>query len=278
MTVRRISTENKLISLVAKDERIYIGDAGGTLYELGYPFTGLKKLFQSTAPISAVEVDERIYYGNWDGCVGVVGGKNTALSGEMVKCIRIFGSRVYVSVGMKVVILDLNLNVKEQYTMEYKVLAFTEAGGRLYCGMNVPYIARIDAGPEMMGKSGHEMAILCMDGEYTGSADGTVMKQDFSELSRGAVIYKGDEWIRSMHSQHLFSQGRDVIADLDGLRGSASGSLQRIYSHDDNVEGVVCVRDKIVSIGLDYCYYIYDLDVSLGSDEEREIAELLAEC
>jgi hypothetical protein len=278
MLAARVRLPNKPLVVVPVGECVYIGDAHGVLYALKTPYTSATAVFQSVGPISALVFSgDRLYYGNWDGDVGVVevDGKKANFGRHIVKCMVVHQDLIYASVGNFVYVLDLDLAVVHEYKVEHKVLCMSVFEGAVYCGMGVPFVARIGDGIMILGKSAHETSIFCMCGEYTGSADGTVMRQDYSSLERHAVIYKGQQWIRSMHSRYLFSEGKSVVADMSGIKCGSGTGFKHLYSHEADVVGVAAVGSKIVSIGLDYMYCVYDIGFEMSEEEEREIAELM---
>ncbi|TBU16644.1 hypothetical protein CWI40_030990 [Ordospora colligata] len=278
MLIARVRLPNKPLVVLTVGECIYIGDAHGVLYVLNAPYTSAVAVFQSVGPISAlVFSDNRLYYGNWDGDVGVVDGNKINFGSHIVKCMAVHEGLIYASVGDFVYALDFNLVVVNAYKVEHKVLCMSVFEGVMYCGMGVPFVARIDDNITTIGKSAHETSIFCMCGEYTGSADGIVMRQDYSDLERHVVVYKGKEWIRSMYSQYLFSEGKNIVADVDGIRYRLGTGLKNLYSHEADVVGVTVVESKIISIGLDYMYYVYDIGFGfeMSEEEAREISELM---
>lgn len=275
MLFRKFNLPNKPLAMVHKDRVIYMGDAHGFVYELSYPFVAPKVIFQSSAPISSLVVSSEIYYGDWDGGVGTVSGKNINLGVHMVKSMLVHRGLIYVSIGLCVYVLDLHLNVRCCYEVEHKVLSMTSFESKLYCGMGVPFIAQIDSEIKVLGRSLHDTSMLCMHGEYTGSADGKILKQNYADLSSAELFYRGESWIRSIHNQYLFSDGRHVIADVTGLKEGKEGGRTIVYSHDSDVISVTRSGNKIISIGLDYCYCVLDIEASMTPEEERELAELM---
>lgn len=266
--LRRLSLPNKPLAVISDDGTVYIGDAHGYVYRLPSPFIAPRVLFQSPGPVSALAFRMHLYYGNWDGDVGIVGGRTVNLGVHMVKCMLIHRDLVYVSAGLDVHVLDLNLNTVCSHRVEHKVLAMTVFRDAVHCGMGVSFIAKIDGGLSMLGRSIHDTSILCMQGEYTGSADGIVLQQNYSHLQDAQEIYRGSGWIRALHSQDLFSDGRSVVACING-------TLSPIYSHEEDVVGVTQVGSTIISIGLDYAYSVFEASPHITPEEERELAELM---
>lgn len=277
MLVGRVRLPNKPLVVISSQETVYVGDAHGVVYDIKPPYISPRPIFISPGPVSALAADKDLYYGNWDGDVGIVDGKKVNLGNHMVKCMLIDKGLLYVSVGLAVHVLDLDLRTKGSYEVSYKVLCMSVVGDSVYCGMGVSFLARIHGGLEIIGQSLHDTSILCISGEYTGSADGRVLKQDYSDLENAKEVYKGEGWIRSMDSRFLFSDGRQVMADIDGLKGGHGTGLRSIYSHEEDVIGMIRVGNRIISIGLDYCYCIFEIEPSLSAAEEMELAELMRE-
>lgn len=275
MLLRRIQLPNKPLVISSLGDSVYIGDAHGFAYEMKPPYITPAVIFQSSGPISALAVGRQMYYGNWNGDIGIIRGRKINLGSHIVKCMLIHKGRIYVSIGLAIYSLTLDLEIECSYEVKHKVLCMSDFQGSIYCGMGVPFLSRIHSGLEIIGRSLHDTSIFCICGEYTGSADGRVLRQDYYELDNAEEIYKGDNWIRSMYNQHLFSDGRNVMADLDKLKGSGSGGIRPIYSHEEDVVGVIKVGGKIISIGLDYCYCVFEIAPSLSLEEEMEIAELM---
>lgn len=274
MGVRKFSLPNKPLVMISGDRAVYVGDARGFVYEIEHPFTSPRTLFQARGPVSALVLSKGFYYGTWDGDVGVFEGKRINISIHMVKCMTSHGDSIYVSAGLCIYVLSRCLNIRCVYEVEHKVLSMTTLDGSLYCGMGVPFVARVEDGVEVIGRSRHETSILCMSGEYTGSADGRVLRQNYTVLEDAEEIYKGDGWVRSIHSRYLFSDGKRVMGNLLGNNGG--GEVTAIYSHDSDVVGVSRIEDKIVSIGLDYCYRVFDVGLGVTQEEERELLELMS--
>ncbi|AFM97998.1 hypothetical protein EHEL_031020 [Encephalitozoon hellem ATCC 50504] len=277
MSLRRIRLPNKPLVISSLGDSVYIGDAHGFAYEMKPPYISRTVILQSSGPISALAVGKDVYYGNWDGDVGVVGGKKINLGGEIVKCMLIHGDRIYVSVGLMVYGLSLGLDIECSYEVKHKVLCMSAFQGSVYCGMGVSFLSRIHDEFEIIGRSLHDTSIFCICGEYTGSADGRVLRQDYCDLDNAEEIYKGNNWIRSIYNQYLFSDGRNVMADVDGLKGNGSCGVKPIYSHEEDVLGVIKVGGTVISIGLDYCYCVFEIAPGLSPEEEMEIAELMNE-
>ncbi|ADM11244.1 uncharacterized protein Eint_031010 [Encephalitozoon intestinalis ATCC 50506] len=275
MLLRRVRLPNKPLVILSWKNSVYIGDAHGVVYEMKHPYIAPVAIFQSPGPVSALDGAECLYYGNWDGDIGIVGGGKINLGNHMVKCMVVHGDTVYASVGLMVYGLSLELKIKCSYEVKHKVLCMTSFQGSVYCGMGVSFLSRIHNGLEIVGRSLHDTSIFCISGEYTGSADGKVLKQDYDELENAKEIYRGKNWIRSMYNQHLFSDGRDVMGDIDGLKGSLGSGVKLMYSHEEDVVGVVRVGGMIISIGLDYCCTILEVEPSLSMEEEKELAELM---
>ncbi|KMV66473.1 hypothetical protein M970_031040 [Encephalitozoon cuniculi EcunIII-L] len=277
MLSRKVRLPNKPLVIMSLQDSVYIGDAHGNVYEMKPPYTIPTVIFRSSGPVSALGAGKHLYYGNWDGDVGIINGKKINLGNHMVKCMQVHGGLVYVSVGLVVYGLSADLRIECSYEVKYKVLCMSTFEGSVYCGMGVPFLSRIHNGFETIGRSMHDTSIFCICGEYTGSADGRVLKQDYSRLDGAEEIYKGDGWIRSMDSQHLFSDGGHVMADIDGLKGNGGSGIRSIYSHEADVLGVIRVGSRIISIGLDYCYCIFEMEPSLSVEEEMELAKLMDE-
>ena len=271
MGLRKYRLKNKPICIYMHAGSVYIGDAGGCITSCPYPFAVPVPFLQSTkpSPISSICSDGRlVFYANWDGEVAAAGMDGSIVCTKkiecgIVKCCRSFGTRIFLSVNLRVYALDAHLNILNVYEMQSKVLCMEMLGQDIYFGMSVPYVSVL-GGSSWMTR--HATSILCMRASggrlLTSSADSTIRGID------GTCVYEGENWIRSLGSG-VFSEGRHVRR--------LGGKFESMYSHDADVSGVETYKECVLSVGFDCSFCVYDTETAVFSDEEREIQQLLAE-
>lgn len=248
---------NKPLCMTLHSEKVYIGDSRGLIFELTKPFTVPRQVAALSGPVSAITfVRELMYCATWDGTV-YHDGKEVKIGTDPVKCIAAFGNRLFASVDRKLVVLDLNLGIIEQYETTNKIFCMDARADGVQFGLGTGLAAVYTTSYERECKSPHESTVLCMRNGVTGSTDGTVRINN-------EVIFKGGAWTRSVWDANLFSCGREVIVNK-----------KPAYSHDDEVVGVVQCGKAIISIGLDFCYMIYHEGVSITEEEEIELMAML---
>lgn len=256
--LRTIPLPNKPLCITSQDDMLYIGDARGTIYSVSYPYLVPRRLLDGHGPVSSIVfLGEQMYFGTWDGtvCTGEI---EKRLGSNPVKCMCACQDRIFVSVDTKLVVLDMQLTIVEEYCTENKIYCMDFYEGRLRFGLGTGLLSSYRATYEPAEGSGHETTVLCMKGNLTGSSDCTLREG-------GRVVFAGDAWIRSIYDRGLFSCGASV---------HYNNSL--IYSHKDEVVGILKVGDKIVSIGLDYCYCVFEDGDVLDDIAEQELMEMLA--
>lgn len=255
--IRTIKLDNKPLCIVKNNDKVYIGDARGHIYEVADPFTKTRHILTVPGPVSAIcFLGSKMFCGTWDGTV-YLDSKQLRLSENPVKCMCQFNSRLFVSVDKRLVVLDESLSVIEKYDTGNKIFCMEERNGKLHFGLGTGLAASYVSEYEGEHKSSHSSTILCMKDGLTGSCDCTVRKN-------GEIIFGGGSWVRSIWDGNLFSCGKSVICDN-----------VCIYSHDDEVVGLLRVNNTIISIGLDFCYKIYKNGLVIGESEEKELLEML---
>lgn len=251
-----VQLRNKPLTMVYNDKCLYIGDAGGIIYQLKPPFRHLKEIMKFEVPISVIIfLNDEICCGGWDGCI-YYQEKSIKLGKDPIKCMIVYRELLYVSVDKTLKVLDFKLNCIEDYKTESKILCMEIHENQLILGLSTGFISTYTDKYIPARKSSHETSILSMKGELTGSADGTLRKGE-------EVLFQNKKWIRSIWNKNLFSAGNDVYYN-DCL----------IYSHQDEVMMVIMIDESIISIGLDYCYKIYS-DFLINKHEEDEIMKYL---
>jgi len=196
----------------------------------------------------------------------------TKIGTNMVKCFIIHASKIYASVDMNLVVLDLDLRILAKVESKYKIYCMevrrdtgsdrTDDGhaddGTLVLGMACGHIGEYRNNRLEIRKSSQEGNILSIKGGTSGGTGGKLMERE-------KVLYEGAEWIRFVENANLFSSGRRVIRN---------GSV--LYEHEDDVVGLVETENEIVSIGLDYKCKIYREEMEI-SDEDLLMQELNSE-
>lgn len=257
--LKSIPISNKLLCMEVLGENLYLGDAGGVIHLAKYPFTIPVRLITTSAPVSSIAfLNGEIFYGTWDGCINSINSKKK-LGIDPIKCIKVYKERLFVSVDKYVFVLDKNLSILEEIRTPYKVLCMDKHDGKLWFGLGTGMLAAYTNRYESEEKTGHETNILAIRNGITGSADGTMRRGE-------EVLYSGKGWIRSIFDETLFSAGRSVYEN---------GKI--LYDHQADVMDAIRICNKIISIGLDRCYKIYDKGGFTDEKEEDEILRLLNE-
>lgn len=256
--LRSVPLKNKPLCMMEHHDDLYIGDARGIVYVLQSPYCSPRACAEAPAPVSALAQHEHggLYYGTWDGTVHT-GDKSKNLGTNMVKAMLFVGDRLFVSVDTKLFVLSRELGVLEEHETESKIHCMGACGSRVVFGMGRGLVSTYTDAYQPAKKSQHESTILSVQGDLSGDTYGKMLRN-------AEPIYESDGWVRAIHDAGLFSSGRNVIKDSKVL-----------YSHDDEVVGLARIGGKIISIGLDYCYKIYEESFSLAEDEENELMELL---
>ncbi|KAF7683851.1 hypothetical protein TCON_0938 [Astathelohania contejeani] len=276
MALLQIPLPNKPFDLIYAKPNLYYSDAMGNIFQSKYPFTTPKHFHKNKNPVSCMCYHNGIIYGTWKGEVTKLDEKgnnlNTIILGSgMIKSIY-YQNSVYVSIEDSVYILNLQLEIQNQIKTDSRVLCMEYYRGKMYGGMSVPIIARIDKSYQKMDiHNMHDTSILdfCVINEdlYSGSADGTIRRFIFPHSMD--IIHKGEGWVRSLthlNGDLLFSQGRNIIYKNNVL-----------YRHEQDVLKVIYAEEVIISIGLDYKMSIYSFGETCNSEEEKELEELLSQ-
>jgi hypothetical protein len=267
--LRRIPFNNKLLSLEQAGDSIYIGDSRGCIYKMDYPFCNSIKVHNVSSPISSLLWHKnRLFFANWDGEVGFTDfkiSKSVSLVRNIVKCMTIFRDHIFVSIDHIIYILDLELKTKGRLEPPHKVLSFFPTENKCLVVMSVPFLGEIvqnvvgDFVLINVKSSKHDTAILSIHKDLTGSSDGKIMRGD-------NIIYSSSGWINSIFSEYLFSCGRSIILKNEN-------GFKEIYAHKDDVMKVLRIKNKIISIGLDYTVCVWEEEM-ITEEELKEIEEL----
>lgn len=267
--LRKIKLNNKPLSIENVNDNVYFGDSRGYIYKVTYPFQTVERVFDVDSPISSLFwYNNLMFYGTWDGEVGMTDlktKKSIQITRDIVKCMTIYEQHIFVSIDHVVYILDLELNLVDKLEVPHKVLCFYKDEEACLVGMAVPFLGElIKEGDKFkivnLVRSDHDTSILSIYKDLVGSSDGKITK------SGSDVIFSSTGWIRSIYAEDLFSCGMKVIE-------KKNMSYEEIYAHEDEVMGVVRVKGKILSIGLDCSLCIFE-EEELLDDELREIEEL----
>lgn len=255
--LRTVPLKNKPLCIIDNGGDVYIGDAHGAIHLLQAPYDRPRIVETAPGPVSALVFLGRLYYGTWDGAV-CCGEKSRKLGTDMVKAMAAWRGRIFVSVDLRLFVLDPDLNILEEYDTESKIYCVCRHASHLSFGMGHGLISTYSAeGYAAAVQSAHDASILAMSGDLSGCTHGKLMKN-------GEAIFSSGPWIRSIFSEGLFSCGRSVMRD---------GKV--LYCHSDEVVGVLRAGGRVISIGLDFCYKVHEEGVGLAEDEERELLELL---
>lgn len=256
--LRVIPLRNKPLCITKQGDTLYIGDARGSIYSVQHPYLAPQRLQSAPGPVSSIVfLDEQMYFGTWDGVVYSEKAEKR-LGSNPIKCMHAYSGKLFVSVDTKLVVLDKHLTVVEEWNTENKIYCMDIYEGKLHFGLGTGLISSYGSAYEPAHGSSHETTVLCMKGDLTGSSDCTLRK-------KGLLVFNGNGWIRSIYDRELFSCGNSVY-----------GGDAVVYSHKDEVVGVLRVRDRIVSIGLDYCYCVFEENESLDDAEEQELMDILS--
>lgn len=255
--LQTIKLQNKALCLAENNNELFIGDARGLIIKVSAPFLITECILTAHAPISSIIfVKDEMFYATWDGLVYKNGKKviqSKKLGRDAIKCMIEFNGEIYVSIDLKLIVLDLNLDIIHSYDTEYKICCMHKTEFELKFGLITGMISGFKDTYIPASKTLHETTILCIKNDLTGSADGSLYKKN-------KILYKDIGWIRSIHNENLFSSGKNVVM-----------SNKVIYTHDNEVTGVIKINDTIISIGLDYCYKIYKEGIFLSKEKEDDI-------
>ena len=254
--LKTVPLKNKPLCILEHNGDIYIGDARGTIYLLQAPYDRPRAIETAASPVSALAFHHRLYYGTWDGVV-CFGERSRGLGSDMVKAMTVWRGRVFVSVDLKLFVLDLDLNILEEHDTESKIYCICTHKDRLIFGMGHGLVSTYADEYSTATKSAHDASILAMADGLSGCTYGRLMRG-------GDIVFASDQWIRSIFDAGLFSCGKSVMVDM-----------KAIYSHSDDVVGVLRIGNRVISIGLDFCYKIHEDGVGLAEDEERELLDML---
>ncbi|KAF9764846.1 hypothetical protein NGRA_0234 [Nosema granulosis] len=263
--LRKISLYNKPLSLEYESENVYFGDSRGYIFKTSYPFLSVSKIYDVDSPVSSlVWYGGKMFYGTWDGEIGITDFKTKHSIGivrDLVKSMTVFKNHVFVSIDHIVYIYNLDLELVDKIETPHKVLCFYSENDTCLVGMGVPFLGQIKLEDgsfklHIISRTVHDTSILSIHKDLIGSSDGKITRMG------NVTMFSSTGWIRSIFNGELFSCGKKVIS-----------KLSEIYAHEDEVMGVLRIRDKILSIGLDYTLCIFEED-SLLEDELREIEEL----
>lgn len=270
MAIKKYALENKPLCIAVYGDTAYIGDTGGQIVSCAHPFSHPALFsFRRTSPVSCLCFDNGVlFYANWDGEVTRVDLRTrevawVELESGMAKCCKCFGGNVFVSVNLRVYVLSPDLEILRVHEMRSKVLCMEAFNAEIYCGMSVPYIAVLGK-DEVLSKHCTSILGMCVSHNQllTASADNTIRG------SGDEVVFEGKKWIRAI-GNGVFSEGERVWA--------SNGVPKCIYSHRADVSGVATHNDCILSVGFDHMLCVFNAEEAAHSDEEREIAALLAE-
>lgn len=255
--ITTIKLPNKPLCMVEHNSSLYIGDARGNIFKLERPYKVPKVYWEAPGPVSAITFLNEMYFGTWDGIV-YTKDKSMKLGSNRVYSMAAWNGYIFVSVDKKLFVLDGNLSIIEEYNLQSKIFCMCARDEYLEFGMEHGLISKYTESYEPGIKSLHDTSILSIKNGVSGCTYGRV-------VDSGNIIYDcGDEWVRSVYNASLFAVGKSVIRNNVEL-----------YKHDDNVVGVLEISNCIISIGLDYCYKIYEDGFKIDSNEENELMELL---
>lgn len=257
MQVKTVRIPNKPLCFTVQSGTIYMGDARGEIYKISENYMKAELLITTDSPVSAIlMVQNKIYYGTWKGVV-CNGNIKKKLGTNMIKCMAIWNNQLFVSVDLKLYKLDLSLNIIESYDLPCKIYSAECSKTKILFGMGHGNMSSYSDKYEPARKSNHNGSIIALKNGLSGDTYGELRKN-------GELIYSGKNWIRSINSEKLFSSGHDIIKD---------GKL--LYSHHDDVVGVVMIGDIVISFGLDFCYKIWSENYLISKEEEEELLRLV---
>lgn len=255
--IRTVPLSNKPLFLTQYNEEIFIGDARGRVLRLSRPFFNPECLAVVPGPVSTIFfANGNLIYGTWDGIL-YSKDKEVKLGEKPIKCGCFFNEKIYVSIGTRLIVLDTALRILEQMELKAKVFCMNIFSGKLYLGMSDGSVCTLCDSFSQEQHSDHSMSVLCIKDELTGSTDCTIRKN-------GKITFEGNGWIRNILSEESFSCGNTVFIDSKAA-----------YSHEDEVTGMTKVGNTIISIGLDYCYKIFEKEIALTLEEEEELLKML---
>lgn len=275
--IKQINFQNKLLSIDYNDEYFVIGDNKGFIYK--YMNDTVSKIFYCDSPVSDIKnCQNDIFYTTWDGDL-FKNDKSVHLCPGITKSMLIYNNLIYISIDLQIFVVSLELVILKTIDVPHKILCFGIADGKVFCGMNLPFLGWLDDAHNLFIKNiSHETAILSIyfnkDSIYTGSVDGTVQEYDIYKIINESdeiivpekKLFENDKWIRSIYSKFIFSAGGVVFCYNDG-------TYKELYSHEDDVMKVIKFEDKIVSIGLDCVMKIFT-EEKVFADELEEIKKL----
>ncbi|EPR78911.1 hypothetical protein SLOPH_1865 [Spraguea lophii 42_110] len=248
--VFEIKLKNKPLSIYSSGEDVYIGDFMGNLYLLK---NGLKIIYVIDQPISSIVVDNGdIYYSTWKGEI-YKNNEKIKIGDDIIKNINFYKNELYAFIGDYMIILE-NMKIKKKINLDSKVLCSMVNNDILYLGFSIPKICSYNNFEITDIETFHEAGILHLnynDGLITSSADKSIRKNN-------NIIYKSDVWCRGTLNNLIWEDKRIL----------KEGEV--IIEHSDIIQGVVKVKDRIISIGLDCMIKIY-------KELDEELPDILAE-
>lgn len=248
-----IPLANKPLCIVEHNNEIFIGDARGRVLKLKSPFFVPETIAEVAGPVSTIFFgNNQMFYGTWDGIL-YSKDKEIKLGSNSIKCGCFYNGILFISIDSRLILLTEDFIKLEKIETESKIFGMDVSQNRVNFAMSNGSVSTYTDKFEKGVSLDHEMSILCLKNGLTGSTDNSIR-------NNGKLIFEGKGWIRSIWSSDLFSSGPDVY-----------NFNNCIYSHKDEVVGIVEVNNTILSIGLDYCYKIYQKEISLTEAEELEL-------
>ena len=255
--IHTVPLANKPLCMVEYQTELFIGYARGRILKLSDSFLSPKCIAEASGPVSTIFfVNGKLHYGTWDGIL-YTQNKEIKLGLNPIKCGCFFNQKIFISIDNKLIILNEEFKILEKIELESKIFCMDVYSDKIVFGMSNGDVRTFTESLEKNCSNNHTMSILCIRNELTGSTDGSLRKN-------GDVIFESQNWVRSIFSEDLFSSGKDVFI-----------SGKYAYSHKDEVVGTTKIHDTIISIGLDYCYKIFENEIRLTAEEENELLSML---
>lgn len=254
--LKTIPLENKPLCIIENNSSLYIGDAHGLIHAVDAPYTHPRVCETAPGPVSALVFTDKLYYGTWEGAV-YTKDRSVRLGSNPIKCMLGFKGRLFVSVDFRLFVLDCDLNIVEKHDTESKIHCMSVYKDSVRFGMGRGLISSYtdQYGPAL--ETLHGSTVMSMRQDVSGCTHGHLVRG-------GEIAHMSKEWIRGVWDENLFAAGKSVLQDG-----------KEIYRHADDVVGILKVDRLVITIGLDYCYKIYETAFSLDDGDEKELLELL---
>lgn len=264
MVVAKYKLPSKLLTIICNNHTIYIGSFTGQIYIQNSPSYTPKEFIKLNEPVSSLDIFmDSLVIGTWSGNLYQNKNLKLNLGRYIIKAIKSFEDKLFVSHDSFVFILNNNFEIQKKIDLKCKILCFYIFQNNLLCGTNNNQLIKFErenALSPLTIETKHLTSILDIDSDgdqlITCSADKTIRKNDI-------CVYEGNNWIYSV-TKNAFGDGKNLFINN-----------KLVFKHSDMISGIVETENKIISIGLDGVVAIYSENMECTAEEEEEIRNLL---